>query len=221
VQQYERLHGSDAFDNIADEDGYDEDTDDMNDSDDGIKGLFNFSSTSAVVQDIDGCGQVNPALSLSSSQVKQLAIGTLAAKTYRSMDKRQSIPTNRLGQRHGASAAHVIITSNKSLLGVQLDSVSRQKRLTDEAGVSSVVSTIITPHVIIPVGDVPAHHVTDNVPIDLLSNKVQVCKGIVVIDDEEDNPISQHLDVGQLQHHDVLLQTTISHYNDEADSLQR
>lgn len=101
VQQYERLHSSDAFDNIADEDGNDEDIDDMNDSDDGIKGLFNFSSSSPHVKDIDRL--IN----------WQLAIGTLAAKTYRASNKRQPIPTNHFGQCHGASAAHVFTTSNK------------------------------------------------------------------------------------------------------------
>jgi hypothetical protein len=108
------------------------------------------------------------------------------------LNKRQPIPTNRFGQRHGASAIHAITTSNKSLLAVQLDNESRQKRRTDEAGVSPVVSSIVAPRVVVPVGDVPAN---------VVSNKVPEYKDTVVmpeykvpeyIDDKEDAGESMH-----------------------------
>jgi hypothetical protein len=51
------------------------------------------------------------------------------------------------------------------------------------------------------VEDVPTNVVSDNLPTDVVSNKVPEYKDTLVIDDENDIPNLQYLDLGQLQHH--------------------
>jgi hypothetical protein len=87
---------------LKDKDGIKEEID--NDSEHGIKCLFNYSS----VKDIYSGGQVNLALSLSSARVNELVIGTTCY--YHQVNK----------------------------------SFFRFNRRTDEAGVSSVVSSIVS-----------------------------------------------------------------------------
>jgi hypothetical protein len=51
------------------------------------------------------------------------------------------------------------------------------------------------------VEDVTTNIVSDNLPTDVVSNKVSEYKDTLVIDDENDIPNLQYLDLGHLQHH--------------------
>lgn len=140
---------------------------------------------------------------------------SLAETTHRALDKRQSIPTNRFGQRHGASAAHDITSSNRSLLAVQLDFERRQKRKTDQAGSSLTISPIVpTTSPVIVSANAPAVVVSETVPAGVVSDKVPDNTAIVNVPDnsvdvavtQQQAPIRDEMDVD-----DPVLMTNPGH----------